>query len=799
MNWKIFLIVLINLLFIVFPYNIIGCGPTPDTYDEHTTFFHNDLPRSKAYRPFYFINDNFLYNPMARDTRADEFSEEWAGYCQHKVSAQQAYKFICASDSSAIASVVAQLAKKQPNASTTRLYDNPMTSYLLQKKDTAALQYILFSKYAEVYRTVGDQSDPWTLPVRDSLAINQLIQEGLKGYFTTRNRFVKDRYAYQLMSLTFYNGRNSDCIWYGDSLLKYNPSTKALYSAALSYQAGALWRQERPMKAAYTYSRAFGISPVGSVKNYVSFSWIVHRHDPTERQKLLAQCRNDREKADLLALLILGSNTPDAAALKEIYRLAPGAPVLEVLAVREVNKIEKFYLTPHLHKTPGGLTLYTSWDDEEDKKARPDKWLQEAKDLSAFYHSASLDSNISNKALFETAAAYLSYITRDYTQADAYLDRAVTLPASGILKDQQALTRLLIAINKTPSVDEAFESSILPSVQWLEKKAADDKGTTAYNEFSRTCSNWQQFYRNLMTEVLAKRYHQQGQVYKEALCIGNGERMNSQTGWNIYGYDPQQTKGFIHDSMSTADLLALDGLLQRPQKSPWDAWLCHHFVVTRDEIKTTIATAYIREYRFKEALSWLRKIKDPHQLELERNPFGDPIRDWQDTTYSFDKGSFDKITYISTMASLMDKARNKTAAATGLYKLATGYYNMTYYGRAWAVVKFYRPSLMGHEDMPETTAFEKEYYNCYTAEKYYKQAMDASHNRNFRARCLFMMAKCSQKQVKRGASESWDHFDKRFMYNKYFPQLSHEYGNTEFYKEAFNTCSYLRDFVRKNK
>jgi hypothetical protein len=124
---------------------------------------------------------------------------------------------------------------------------------------------------------------------------------------------------------------------------------------------------------------------------------------------------------------------------------------------------------------------------------------------------------------------------------------------------------------------------------------------------------------------------------------------------------------------------------------------------------------------------------------------------------------------------------------------------MTYYGRAWAVVKFYRPSLMGHEDMPETTAFEKEYYNCYTAEKYYKQAMDASHNRNFRARCLFMMAKCSQKQVKRGASESWDHFDKRFMYNKYFPQLSHEYGNTEFYKEAFNTCSYLRDFVRKNK
>lgn len=112
MNWKIFLIASINLLCIAFP--IIGCGPEVNPYDEFTTFFHNDLSRTKAYRPFYFTNDLFLYKAMARDTRSDELSEEWAGYCQHKVSAPQAYKFICASDSSQVASVVAQLAKKTP-------------------------------------------------------------------------------------------------------------------------------------------------------------------------------------------------------------------------------------------------------------------------------------------------------------------------------------------------------------------------------------------------------------------------------------------------------------------------------------------------------------------------------------------------------------------------------------------------------------------------------------------------------------------------------------------------------------
>jgi len=35
------------------------------------------------------------------------------------------------------------------------------------------------------------------------------------------------------------------------------------------------------------------------------------------------------------------------------------------------------------------------------------------------------------------------------------------------------------------------------------------------------------------------------------------------------------------------------------------------------------------------------------------------------------------------------------------------------------------------------------------------------------------------------------------MNNKYFPQFVKEYGNTAFYKEAFNSCSYLRDFVKK--
>lgn len=71
-----------------------------------------------------------------------------------------------------------------------------------------------------------------------------------------------------------------------------------------------------------------------------------------------------------------------------------------------------------------------------------------------------------------------------------------------------------------------------------------------------------------------------------------------------------------------------------------------------------------------------------------------------------------------------------------------------------------------------------------------------------------MMAKCSQKIVHKPQyseySSNWNAYDaaeadyfKLFKNNKYFPQFVKEYGTTAFYKEAFNSCSYLRDFVQR--
>ena len=85
--------------------------------------------------------------------------------------------------------------------------------------------------------------------------------------------------------------------------------------------------------------------------------------------------------------------------------------------------------------------------------------------------------------------------------------------------------------------------------------------------------------------------------------------------------------------------------------------------------------------------------------------------------------------------------------------------------------------------------------------------MDVSADNNFKARCLFMMGKCSQKQIQKpqyaAFNYSWDKLDAAekaywptFTNNKYFPELIKQYSKTSFYKEAFNSCSYLSDFVK---
>ncbi len=797
MNWKLFLTACVSTALVSFPQNIIGCGPDADPYDYYTSFFHQNLPDAKSYKPFYYTGYTFLYDETEPVTTADVLSKEWALYCGNAVTATDTKKFVTEYSLKDLNALYLHIEKNQPLKIADSVQRNSMTAYFIKSKNLETLGYLIYAKKASPYVTGG--ADEWESPVRDSVKMDKLIKNGLQLYNAAKDDFIKLRYAYQIIRLAHYSGRYTDAIEWHDAYAATSSNTSVVKTLCLALKAGALFRTGQNKEAAYLFSRVFAESDVKRISNYLGFNWSVNSE--ASRNDYLALCKTDAEKANMLALFAMNSVSHETVSMKQVYQLDPANDVLEVLAVREINKTEEKYLTPLLRNEKGGKTLIFSWIDTVSDSALNEE-SKAAKELMLFLHGLAEEGKVKNTGLFETGAAYTAYMQKDYAAAKKYLAAAKKMALTQKVKDQWALTNLLVTISEKEKIDAAFEAELLPSVQWLEEKARSEKEEhIGYN----TVHQWQAFYRNLMSEILAQRYHQQGDLYKEALCIGTADYIYA----TINHYSYSNGVDFVRNNLVSKDIEQLYALLNSKQANKFEAYLINHNAISKTAVIDFAGTAYLRDNDYANAISWFKKSTDKKSLVIHTNPFADLLYDREEALPGEAKFTTTKAAFAAEMQQLEKLAvTDKANAAKHLYKIATGLYNMTYYGHAWQLVQYGRSGSDGYYIPDGATSFQKEYYGCYKAQTYFEKAMTASSDRNFKARCLFMMAKCSQKNVGQPQySDFGDKYDQyndaedkyfiAFKNNTYFPRLVKEFGNTSFYKEAFNSCSYLRDFVRK--
>jgi hypothetical protein len=274
-------------------------------------------------------------------------------------------------------------------------------------------------------------------------------------------------------------------------------------------------------------------------------------------------------------------------------------------------------------------------------------------------------------------------------------------------------------------------------------------------------------------------------------------------------YVPGTAIDFLRNSLVSKDVERLYALMDSKQPNKFEAYLISHNAVKKTDVIDFAGTAFLRDYDYANAIAWFKKSADKKTGVINTNPFIDLLYDREEALPAEAKFTTTKLAFADEMLRLQKLAEtDKANAAKHLYKMATGFYNMTYYGHAWKLVQYYRSGSDGYYIPNDATAFQKEYYGCFKAKEYFEKAMTASTDKNFKARCLFMMAKCTQKQLHRPQYDEYaSNYDKMdaaeqkyfwdFKRNKYFPQFIKEYSTTPFYKEAYNSCSYLRDFVKK--
>lgn len=810
MNWKAFIIACTSLVATLFPGNGITCGPTEDPHDYFTSFFSNRTGAGPEYEPFYYTSLLKFYDEdnwwgQQEDSLAGvdpAIAEEWKVYGKSSSlnDAIQLVYFSKAEDLQALAeSIRTGKALPQP------WQKNTVAQSFFNTQKGDAVRYLQFVKKTADISSASD----WEAKPKDSLQINRFIAEASEAYARTTDPFLKNKWAFQRCKLAFYNNRHADCIRWYDEHFTDNPSS-AVTNLALSYKAGSLFRSHRLDEAAYHYSKAFTLSDRNKKMNYTGFLWASDFCNQDLVGSYTAQCKTTEEKATMTAMFGLYGTDYRLPILETVYSLQPSSPLLPLLATREIHKLEEQYFTPRLSAEKGGKSLYVSYSYLNDSTAIQSRaaGLAQVQKTALFFEKIAQDKTVKQQGLYAAGAAYLRFMAKDYTGAKAILAKAAG--SNEKIKTQLQLITLLVAANEDKTLTKEREAQLLSSFQWLVQKARDDR-------------DYEIFCRNFFSQVLAQRYEQQGDTARAALAYGLSDlTFLVKRRSNDYNYSSPTAIWYARDEMSTESLLQLYTLMTAPETAT-EKFLVQYASVRRDDVIDVIGTSQLRDRDYAKAIAWLGKAGKTQPLVEERydyktdqtdtinvDPFFDYLNDWQ----RFNKSvpvPYTKLTLAKKLLELENKIKVVTKGTDPsrlYYQYASALYNMSYYGNSWQAVAFYRSGgdwNHGNYGLP----WQKEYYGVHTAKTWYQKAFETATHKEFKAACLFMVAKCAQRQVvfpSYGDYPSYEAYEKaetvaqmRFQNNPLFAEFKKGFGATKFYQYTYNRCSYLRDFVNKEQ
>jgi hypothetical protein len=682
------------------------------------------------------------------------------------------------------------------------LINNAAAKSLLKDKKEEAISYLVFAKKIEIVSA----SDAWSDKKRDSLLLNNYINEANTNFTKATDPFIKTKWAFQRCKISFYNNRFKDCIrWYDDFFTDDN--TAAVSQLSLSYKGGSEFRLGKKKEAAYTFSKAFPLSDQNKKGNFLGFLWATDNCNPALVKEYTALCKNNIERANMLAMFALYGTGYKLEALQKVYELTPASPLLPLLATREINKLEEQYFTPVLSKEKGGKALYMTWDWRgEDENGKPKILSPEPVVSTAkFFEKLMADKSLANRGLYGAGAAYLNFMLKDYTKAKNTLAETKEINDDAKVKDQLALINLLIVANEGKTVTPETETQMLPAIKWLVEKAKKD------NEYALFC-------RNFFSQILAQKYEQQADAPKVALAYGMADLSFITKSDNEYYYSYPAAIDFVRTEMNTNDLLKLYELTTSPSTETVK-YFVQNSSVKRDNVIDVIGTSYLRDRDYNKAIEWLSKAgkleplietqynyKTNKEITVNVDPLHDYINDWQRLGMAVAK-PYNKLSLAQKLLELQTKAESTGGTEDKskiYYQLASALYNTSYYGNSWKAVAYERSSIDWNEGVYKHP-WEREYFGVYKAREYYQKAYDAAANKEFKAACLFMVAKCGQRQVVRPpydyknyeqADKKQSEFEKKFKNNVLFSKFKTEFGTTKFYQYAYNRCSYLRDYVK---
>jgi hypothetical protein len=498
---------------------------------------------------------------------------------------------------------------------------------------------------------------------------------------------------------------------------------------SMGYKAASLYRQKKYAESNYIYSVIYDQYEPLKKSAYLSF----HPLEKTEWEQCLALTKNTHEKEVLWQLSGLYHN--DVAAMKEILKLNPSSELADLLAVRAVNTEE------------------WKMDDGTDDK----KTYSINKSLLAFMNETSANNKSSNPIVWHLSAAYLNYIQGDYAVADQQLKRAEKYRNDHVMnKAEYHLISAYGTLKRSPVVNEKLEADLLPDLNVLFNKQTD----TLENFRSQNAKSWTR-------KTLAGLYVKKGEYEKaELICPG------------------VEAKQFA----TTDNIKKMIAYYEKPDHSAFEKLFLQNASLQKEQYMELLGIRYAQQDKLEEAVTALKASGD--KTELYGNPFTIHIKDCHDCDHeAVQKTKYTKTSFIEKLIEMKRTAKEKPAEAAQNYLLvANGFYNMSYFGNARL---FYDNRVDNAIYMYEHALAPEE--NNELALKYYLLALQSATDKELKAKCTFMAAKCEQNAffMNMPANYKGD-----FKSGIYFASLKKGYSNTKYYAEIIKECGYFKTYLR---
>ncbi len=792
----------------------IACGPEPDPYDYYVSFFHNNVP-GEDYVPFSFTNMSFLYREAEPESEALVNSREWAGYLGKGVQAADVERLMYHTDAATDSLLLRHLTGKD-----VALPDSLATNTYLKglKKDEPARNYFLFAKELEPYAAVT-YHNYWDPDPRDTMDLGQMegfadrALELVNKY--RRSKFLRLRYAYQAARMYHYSGSFERCLETYDEYIDPSREKSAVKGWALALKAGATRRLNEPAEAAYLFSKVFTVSPERRVQAYKNFHYI-----DVPFQDVLALAQSNEEQAAIWAIRGFNNADFDRETLTSVYDLAPKSQLVGVLLTREINKLESQLTEASQYYNGGWWSAYYRPDSTQAKARDHAAWVVE------FSQKLASEKQYVEPELGVVGEAYVQWLLGDIGQAETLLATINVGRLSDRLADQYRIVELLINVHQLTATNTVDEAAMLPALQWLDQKrraeidqARERYGSERYRWMGASDLRFSRTATNLYQSILAPHYMQQKDTAMAAMLMWKGEspgetdhdtELYSRLGW--------PTQSFWQQQLQPATLEKLATWGREGMNRPWAPLFEQQLgALESDEFWDLLGTAYLRMHDYRAALKAFAHLSADFALPAPVNWYSaeeetlwpDPfVTTLNDYPKRFGGEALSKAEFAKTMADLQQRITDDPDHAAAYYfQLANGVYQTGAFGNSWQLISYSWTSSDNY--VKGAYYYSGDFHEARQAAVWYRKARELSKDREFQAKCTFMLAKCEQKSYLFDSisdyygAHTWerDQPDPYWLFsqrNKYFNELRDDYLDTKFIRTATAECTYLADFIAPN-